>query len=694
MQRMTTRCDTGLLRQRLLPTLVVVSATIGWNYLAVGRFSIVASLFFFAFVAVSILVGGVFVGRVLGCSPRFASYSIRLVIGFLALNIALYAAALILPLPISASVLIIMAGGLLLWWSLRGDLALADQFKAPRSELWFLLFCVVAATFWSQDSFRLLLDGPSESILRGWQDTFFHLRQISAFAAAQGSQSMSDIQMAGAPTHPYHFASYMLPATLLSITSQTSVQVYGGTYLPFGLLLLALAAFSLLASVFGKRAAMAGTAALLCAPDASQQGFGNSFLSYHWLQNIAPAGLYCISILAVAWLIMFEACRGRRLLLVGVAYVIGACALVFKAQFFVATAYLLLVFPAFFMVGISTSVRRLHFYGMTAIFVLTVYASQFASSIPILRLDGTGISGYGFSLLSAQREGIFTGAVTYVFEVATGGTFVLATAAVLLFGTFGGWVIVYPLLFNRVRTRFSLMAALLPVLITLNYLVMSQGLALDSRAIGRPEELLHRPFVWAYFIVVTWSAAAVYGMFWPEELLPNASSTSWPVRNTQQDRLAPALVALVATLALAVPALLGRGIHSLALWHPDVRGVAIPSCVVKAANYIRSNSEVSDVVLASDNDPHFVVTALAERQVFVADAGGVRAPEGIYRRLGQVNNRLNRMTEPDEVAAFFNRNAIAWYLRGADATLAWSEATERFVVYRCGSVRVYHFPSG
>jgi hypothetical protein len=183
-------------------------------------------------------------------------------------------------------------------------------------------------------------------------------------------------------------------------------------------------------------------------------------------------------------------------------------------------------------------------------------------------------------------------------------------------------------------------------------------------------------------------------MFWPEELLPNASSTSWPVRNTQQDRLAPALVALVATLALAVPALLGRGIHSLALWHPDVRGVAIPSCVVKAANYIRSNSEVSDVVLASDNDPHFVVTALAERQVFVADAGGVRAPEGIYRRLGQVNNRLNRMTEPDEVAAFFNRNAIAWYLRGADATLAWSEATERFVVYRCGSVRVYHFPSG
>ena len=679
--------DTTLLIERLVPTIIVAGALAGWNGLAVGQISVAGSLFFLALATLSVVVGGVFVRRVLGPSPKFASYSIRLVIGFLALNTVLYVTVLILPLPISASALIVLVGGIVLWWALRGNLALADQFKAPRSESWFLLFCVIATTFWCQDSFRLLLDGASESTLQGWPDTFFHLRQISAFAAAQGSQSLSDIQMAGAPTHPYHFASYMLPATLLSLTSQSSVQVYGGTYLPFGLLLLALAAFSLLASVFGNRAAMAGAAALLCTPDASQQGFGNSFLSYHWLQNIAPAGVYCISILAVAWLTMFEACRERRLLLVGVAYAIAACALVFKAQFFVAAAYLLLVFPAFFMVGISTNARRLHFYGMTAIFVLTVYISQFASSVPVLRLDGSGISGYGFSLLSAQREGIFSSAVAYVFEVATGGTFVLATAAVLLFGTFGVWIIVYPLLFNRVRTRFSLMAALFPVLIVLNYLVMSQGLALDSRAIGRPEELLHRPFVWAYFIFVTWSAAAVYAMLLPEESA--GSESAW---GAQQDRFAPALVAFVATLALAVPAFLGRGIHSLVLWYPDVRGVAIPSCVVKSANYIRTNSKALDVVQASDNDPHFVVSALTERQLFVAAVGGVRTPEGVYRRLSQVNYRLNRMTGSDEVAAFFNQNGIAWYLRRADATLTWSEVTDKFVVFRCESVRVYHFP--
>jgi hypothetical protein len=221
----------------------------------------------------------------------------------------------------------------------------------------------------------------------------------------------------------------------------------------------------------------------------------------------------------------------------------------------------------------------------------------------------------------------------------------------------------------------------------LNYLVMSQGLALDSRAIGRPEELLHRPFVWAYFIFVIWSAAAVYAMLLPEESA--GSESAW---GAQQDRFAPALVAFVATLALAVPAFLGRGIHSLVLWYPDVRGVAIPSCVVKSANYIRTNSKALDVVQASDNDPHFVVSALTERQLFVAAVGGVRTPEGVYRRLSQVNYRLNRMTGSDEVAAFFNQNGIAWYLRRADATLTWSEVTDKFVVFRCESVRVYHFP--
>ena len=42
------------------------------------------------------------------------------------------------------------------------------------------------------------------------------------------------------------------------------------------------------------------------------------------------------------------------------------------------------------------------------------------------------------------------------------------------------------------------------------YLIMSLGLAYDKNQVGTPDELLHRPFVWAYFVVCSWVAGAIY----------------------------------------------------------------------------------------------------------------------------------------------------------------------------------------
>jgi hypothetical protein len=122
--------DTTLLIERLVPTIIVAGALAGWNGLAVGQISVAGSLFFLALATLSVVVGGVFVRRVLGPSPKFASYSIRLVIGFLALNTVLYVTVLILPLPISASALIVLVGGIVLWWALRGNLALGSRHRA------------------------------------------------------------------------------------------------------------------------------------------------------------------------------------------------------------------------------------------------------------------------------------------------------------------------------------------------------------------------------------------------------------------------------------------------------------------------------------------------------------------------------------------------------------------------------------
>ena len=108
----------------------------------------------------------------------------------------------------------------------------------------------------------------TETTIHGWSDIFFHLRQISILASAKGFNSLSDFQMAGAPAHAYHYASYVLPAMVMALTPTTALQAYGGTFVPFGLLLTALAAFSLLSAVMGKWPGAVAGLALLFAPDA------------------------------------------------------------------------------------------------------------------------------------------------------------------------------------------------------------------------------------------------------------------------------------------------------------------------------------------------------------------------------------------------------------------------------------------
>ncbi len=52
--------------------------------------------------------------------------------------------------------------------------------------------------------------------------------------------------------------------------------------------------------------------------------------------------------------------------------------------------------------------------------------------------------------------------------------------------------------------------ALFPVLVTATYLIMALGLALDDRTAHMPDELLHRPLVWAYFAVAAWTLGCSY----------------------------------------------------------------------------------------------------------------------------------------------------------------------------------------
>lgn len=201
-------------------------------------------------------------------------------------------------------------------------------------------------------------------------------------------------------------ASYMLPAAMVDATGVSTYVAYASLLTPLGLLMTVMGAYSLTAAAFGKWPALAGAAALIVLPDAAQQGFGNPFLGYHWLQQIAPAQMYGVASAAVVFALVLEGCRSVRLTLILCSYFFVLATLLFKAQIFVAISLLALVLPVFYMRGRWARFRAPILMALTCIYFGAAAISQLSMSVPTLRLDGSGLSAYTAAVLSLRDEGI------------------------------------------------------------------------------------------------------------------------------------------------------------------------------------------------------------------------------------------------------------------------------------------------
>jgi hypothetical protein len=99
-----------------------------------------------------------------------------------------------------------------------------------------------------------------------------------------------------------------------------------------------------------------------------------------------------------------------------------------------------------------------------------------------------------------------------------------------------------------------------------------------------PEELLHRPFVWAYFVVCAWASAAAshllidYSQQHQLQALPK-KKLLWPL---------PGL--------LFIPLLFSHKIQTMPLWEDFANFPRVPTCLVKSAGYIRDHSLAWDIV--------------------------------------------------------------------------------------------------
>ena len=663
--------------------LVIVLFLWIWHSTVTHRFSLKAFTVFIVLCWLSLVYGRLFLKLAYLSFKNRGGLPIQFLCGYLVLNTILFALSLTTPFTITTNAYILIACGLLIALFCQGDRKDIHNRFHYLPYLLCLLLSGVGATLWCTDSLHFTFNDGQNTIFQMWPDCFFHAREINAISQAHGLRNLSDIQMSGAPAATYHYASYAVPAAVLAFTHSSGSEVLASFLLPFGILLTGLAAFSLTASIWGTWPGVAATVAVVLLPDAYQQGFGNKYLSYNFLQQVAPGGLYGVVSATLAWIFILDACKSGKFASIFCGYALTIVTLAYRAHLFVANAFLIMIYPCLFFSRLRASRRLVIAILLTTLFAFIIVLSQYSSAFPTLRLDGSGARQYASILLGSYDPGFLKSFFTWVLvrQQHSSPIFDLYMAGMVVTSTFGLWIVAYPLISFFLKSRTPVTAFFFPLLVLVNYLVMFLGLALDAKKLGTPDELLNRPLVWAYFVIVAWTGAGVYAF-----LIGNRPPRSLSVG---------AIAVILMCASLAIPIVFARNIQTLPAWKnfSSYKAInSVPSSLVDACQYIRKHSGVEDIIADSENDPKFVVTALAERQEFAVNAssGEVRSPKGLRDRLDELA-RFKKMTDKEQLTEFVKTHAFSWYLLRPTSVVAWPEPFLETSVFNSGGYRVFHF---
>lgn len=652
-----------------------------WHWRTTGSLDIQTLGVLSLFVALSLAYGRLFVIAASRLLSTSLGLPFQVLTGYFVFNSLLFILTLCSPFGMVNNVIALsLLGGAGFLIKQKSSAGLSASHGSRVAAMTAILITGIGATIWCGDVQTPIRLQDSDVLFRVWPDVFIHAREISVFSQAHGITTIQDIKLAGSSAPIYHFASYVSPSAISAMTGASAMSVFASFHLPFGIFLTGLAAFCLVSLMFSYWAGVAAVVALILVPDAYHQGFGNRYLSYNFLAQVNLGLLYGIACATIAWLFVLEGCRKGKICAIIAGYAFLVVCLFYKAHIFVANSYLLLIFPLIFFTRLSLYYRVFILAAATALFVGVVTFSQSNPRIPVMRLDGSGIGRYIVMLFWYYEEGFIKAFFEKILIHEVHAKLVQAvwTITMLLISTFGAWIFALPLALIGARNRIPTAFLWFPILVVLNYLVMTIGLAIDSRGVGTPDELLNRPLVWAYFVAVVWTSGAAYTMLVGSKIPDGKIANIFLIAGT--------LTALIITVRQApnlqtFPNLSTRS--SFSKW-------AVPSCLVRSAEYIRLHSHSTEIIQDSTNDPNFVLTALSERQLYVGEVSFGGANSVQEARLLEMEH-LKNITDLTELQHFASERGISFYLIDPGTTVSWPRAFVDAPEFSCGAYKLYRF---
>jgi hypothetical protein len=208
--------------------------------------------------------------------------------------------------------------------------------------------------------------------------------------------------------------------------------------------------------------------------------------------------------------------------------------------------------------------------------------------------------------------------------------------------------------------------------------LMTFGVSANA-TLGLPEELIHRPFVWAYWLVASLTAGRLFAAI----TVQRKNAFWWPL---------PVSLGLL----LAVPFTYGRGLQRAEWqgmsWHYDI---PVDIGFVESARFIRAQPP-SDAVIQDSNldEPYPALQALSERGSFAARPKfwlriSRAFRESSYKTQLALLSELQSATDMATLRRQVRESGIRWYLVRPGTAFPWPKAFYEQQAFQSQGYKVY-----
>lgn len=610
--------------------------------------------------------------------PTF--FAVHFLLGSAVFSFVLMTLKALLPVPLPLAAATVLGIALLAPALLPRRWRRAPKQRTTSGDFLAVLLCLAAATAWAREVLRPIAVADGLLIFKPWADYFTHASYVARMLPRQSLLQIGNYECSGHPAALYHYASYVFPACLAAFGKMSAYQVLCAFWTPFGTFLSGLAAYALGRSFWGAGAGFAAVAAVLLLPDASFYGVRDGWYRYAWLQQVAPAGLYGVAVAAAALLLVMAGTqRGDgRCLLAGLTF--GAMTFFYKAHVFVPLMPLLIAWALLAHRPVRWSYRLLG--GVLAV-LLVWGAATFAHRHqigPNLSFDGSGGSWW----MQIQAEQIpqtpFADAIAVFRRGSPVQRHLVRASLFVLIATFGVFVILYPAaLLAAWRRRLFERFDWIPLGAVAIYLTMTLGLQLNKRAFAA-DEMIHRPFVWAYFVVAVFTAGRLFSLL-----------------QTRRPRLANVLL-LGCLPLLLVPWRLAHHLHRGEV--PFGRAFTnrkVDAGLAACARFVRKQSPADALTQDSLCDTGDLVwgalcqhpSFLARPEAWKAHSSAVAVEQFWAQQMLLAG--LQRAASLEELHPFVAATGVRWYLRHPGDPCFWPAAVRDDPVFQSQGYKVYDF---